>query len=108
MIASRCGHVSNRVTDFFFRERVERRSSLVEDQQLRLAQKRPRDGEPLLLAAGNFDAAFADHGIEAAVGARQQAFDGGLAEDIHAFRVGGVGTDEKQVLANGPENNWAS
>ncbi len=44
--------------------------------------------------------ALADHRVEAAVGARQQAVAGGLLQHLQALGVGGVGLHEQQVLAD--------
>ena len=41
----------DRPADFFFRQRIKRRSRLVEHQQLRMPQQRASDRKPLLLAA---------------------------------------------------------
>src|SRR4051812_11743197 len=44
--------VGQRAEDCLLRERVERRGGLVEDQDRRVLQERPRDADPLPLAAG--------------------------------------------------------
>ena len=44
---------------------IDARERVVEDQNLRLAQNRAREGRPLLLPAGKRDAALADHRVEA-------------------------------------------
>src|SRR5258706_14732152 len=62
-------HFTNRPANFFFGERIERRSCLVEHQQLRMSQQGPRNRKALLLSAGYFDAAFADQSIQSAIGA---------------------------------------
>ena len=46
--------------------RIERRGRLVEDQDRRVLQDHPGDGDALALAAGELDAAFADMGVVAA------------------------------------------
>ncbi len=86
--------------DLLLGQRVERRGRLVEDEQVRPAQQRPGDRQPLLLAARDLDAALADHRVEPAVGARQQAVAGRLLQHLEALRVGGVRVDEQQVLAD--------
>ena len=98
---ARARDFANRLADFFFSERIERRSRFVENHQLRPPQQGTRDGEPLLLAARNFDAAFADHGVESFIGAGEKAADRGLAKDVHAVFIGGARIDEEQVLADG-------
>ena len=44
---------------------VEGREAVIEQVDFRLANERPCDGEPLLLAAGYVSAALRDNGIEA-------------------------------------------
>ena len=48
--------------DRFFRARVERRGGFVEDQDARILEQRARNRHALLLAAGELEAALADHG----------------------------------------------
>ena len=84
----------------FLGQRVERRGGLVEHQQVRTPQQRARDREPLFLAARHLDAAFADHRVESAVGARQQAVTGRLAQHVQALVVGRRRIHEQQVLAD--------
>src|SRR5439155_19957516 len=45
--------------------RVEARGSLVEDQDPRVREDRPRDRHPLALAARQLDASLSDHGVVA-------------------------------------------
>ena len=54
-----------RVLDFLLGVAVERRGRLVEHQDRRRFQDRARDGDALLLAAGQFQAALADFGLVA-------------------------------------------
>src|SRR5205085_2068991 len=51
--------------DFALGLGVERRGGLVEDQDPRRLQDHPGNGDPLLLAAGKLEAAFADHRLVA-------------------------------------------
>src|SRR6185369_10506398 len=88
------------VGDLLLGQRVERRGRLVEDQQARPAQQGAGDRESLFLAAGDLDAALADHRVEAAVGARQQAVAGGLLEHLQALGVARSRIDEEEVLAD--------
>src|SRR6185437_12169180 len=46
--------------------RIERRGRLVEDEDRRILEDDPRDGDALALAAGQLDAALADMRVEAA------------------------------------------
>ena len=64
--------VAHRAADLFLGERVERRRRFVEHEEVRMAEERARDREALLLAAGDLHAAFADHRVEALVGALEQ------------------------------------
>src|SRR5262245_49100069 len=92
--------VPDRAGDLLLGEGVQGGGRLVEDQQVRAAQQRTRDREPLLLPPGDLHAALADEGVEPLVGARQQAVAGRLPEDLQAFGVRGVGPHEQQVLAD--------
>ena len=94
--------VANRLADLLLGDRVERRSRLVEDQQVRPPQQRAGDREALTLAAGHLHPAFADHRVEAPVRARQQAVARRLRQRGQALRVGGLRPDEAQVLADRP------
>ena len=94
------GDVADGLDDALLGERVERRGRFVEDQQVRAPQQRAGNRQPLLLAAGDLDAAFADHRVEAAVGARQQAVARRLAQPVEALVVGRRRVDEQQVLAD--------
>ena len=69
-------------------------------EQLRPAQQRAGDGEPLLLAARHLDAALADDGVESLLRARQQTVAGRLVQHLEALRVGGGGTHEQQIFAD--------
>ncbi len=81
-------HVPDRFHDPFFGERIERRGRFVEDQQVRMPEQRTRDREPLLLAAGHLDAAFADDRIESLRCACQQAVTRRLPQHVEALVVG--------------------
>src|ERR1035441_1285367 len=59
-----------------------------------------RDRQALLLAAGDLDAALADHRVQAAAGALQEALHGGLLQHFQALSVRGLGAHEAQVLAD--------
>ena len=58
--------VDERLLDRRLDLRIERRGGLVEDQDRRVLQDHPGDGDPLALAAGELDAALADVGVVAA------------------------------------------
>ena len=91
-----------RVEDQRLRRRIQSRRRLVEDQDRGVADDRPRDGDSLLLAAGQRDASLADHRVVAFrqltnehVGIRQL----GSANDLTARRLGSAVGD---VLPHGP------
>src|SRR6476660_8942818 len=69
---------------------------------MRLAQKRPRNREPLLLTAGNFDAALANHGIESLIGASEQRIRCSLVQDVETLDISSVRTNEQKIFANRP------
>ena len=93
--------VADRLDDPLFGERVERRGRLVEHQQVRTAQQRARDRQPLLLAARHLHAAFADHRVEARVGARASRLShAALLQHVEALGVGRRRVHEQQVLAD--------
>ena len=101
MASPRGRDVADRVDDPFLGQGIERRRRLVEDEQVRPPQQGASDGQPLLLAARYFHAAFADQRVEAAVGAGQQAVARRLAQHVQALGVGRRRVDEQQVFANG-------
>src|SRR5205085_10808695 len=74
---------------------------LVEHEQLRISQKRTRDGQPLLLAARHLHAALANDGVEPTIGPRQQAASGRTLQHAHALLVRRVGAHEEKILADG-------
>jgi hypothetical protein len=57
-------NLAHGIRDLLLGQRIERRGGLVEDQQARLAHQRPRDRQPLLLAARQLHAALADHRVQ--------------------------------------------
>jgi hypothetical protein len=77
---------------------VQRAGRLVEQQDRRVAQDRPGEGDPLALSAGQLHAALADHGVEAVrqrVGELRDVRRLGRAADLG---VGGVRPGERDVL----------
>ena len=73
---------------------------LVEHQDGRVAQYCPRDGETLLLTAGEPVSAFADEGVVAVVECGDEIVDLRDLCGVLDFGVGGLGFGEAQVLAN--------
>ena len=56
---------AERLANGFFGFTVQRRGRLVKQQDRRILEERARDGDALTLAAGEFDAAIANHGRQA-------------------------------------------
>src|SRR6267143_4624524 len=65
---------------------------------MRLAEQRPRDREPLLLATRNFYSTFADHRIEAFVRTRQESMSSSLVKDFEALLISCVRIDELEIF----------
>ena len=93
---------------------VEIARRFVEDQDLRRGEDRARDGEPLLLAAGQLHAAFADEGVIALgqlldefvrVGASRRVLDLGSRRVVTAIRdvVACRAVEEEHVLLHDRE-----
>ncbi len=79
---------------------VQRARGLVEDEDRRVAQDRPRDRQALLLAAGEAVAALADDGVEPVGQRADQRVDLRGARGILELLVGRVRAREAQVLAH--------
>ena len=79
---------------------VERARRLVEHEDRRVAQDRPRDRDPLLLAAGEAVAALADDGVVALGQRRDHVVDARRLGGGLDLLVGGVRLREAQVLAH--------
>src|ERR1700687_3466822 len=65
---------------------------------MRLFGERPRDREPLLLAARDFYSTLTDYRVESFVGPRQEGVSSSLVQDIKALRIGRVRIDELQIF----------
>src|SRR5207237_7211376 len=89
-----------RLLDEPLRLGVERARRLVEDEDRRVAQDRPRDRDPLLLAAGEAVAALADDGVVALGQRRDHLVDPGGPGRSLDLLVARVGLREAEVLAN--------
>ena len=97
--AGRVGeHAAQRLLDELLGVHVERRERVVEDEDARLGEHGPRQGEPLPLAAGQRHALLADAGVEAP---RQVEGEVGLRdrEGLADLGLGGLGAAEGEVLA---------
>src|SRR5262245_30365111 len=80
---------------------VEVAGGFVEDEDLRVGEDGAGDGEALLLAAGELDAAFADERV-VLLGKADDEFVGvGAAGSIFDFGVGGVVAAVGDVVADG-------
>jgi hypothetical protein len=80
---------------------VERTGGLVQDQDARVGEDGAGDGEPLTLAAGELDAAFADDGFVPVGEALGELVDAGDAAGFEELGFGGVWPGKQDVLANG-------
>jgi hypothetical protein len=99
-----------RILDNPLRLRVERAGGLVEEQNGRVGDDRARDGDALLLAAGEQEPALADgrvvalgersdEGVRVGLGAR--GVDGGEALVVALMFEGSAGESELDIGANG-------
>ena len=79
---------------------VEGAGGLVEDEHRRVAQQRPRDGEPLLLAAGEPVPAGADHGVVAVGEAGEHVVDPRGPAGVLDLGVGRARAGVPQVVAH--------
>ena len=66
-----CGELDQRLLDGALGLGVEGRGGFVEDEDRRVLDEHAGDGEALLLAAGELDAALADDGVEAVLACRR-------------------------------------
>ena len=80
-------HAVERVLDFLLGVGVERRGRLVEHQDRRVLQDGAGDGDALLLAAGEFQAALADHRSRSRAAARDEVVDLGDAAPLPRPRL---------------------
>src|ERR1700736_818484 len=80
---------------------VERAGGLVQDQDARVGEDGPGDREPLALAAGELDAAFADDGFVLVREALGELVDAGDAAGFKELGFGGIWPGKQDVLANG-------
>ena len=95
-----CGESVERLLDEPLGLRVERARRLVEDEDRRVAQDRPRDRHPLLLAAREAVAALADDGVVAVGQRRDHVVDARSGGRGFELLVGRVRLREAQVLAH--------
>lgn len=87
---------------------VERARGLVQNEDARVAQEHARDGDALLLTAGQPRAALA-HERVVAVGQRaDELVDVGLARRFLDFGLGGAGAAVGDVLPTVPPNKYTS
>ena len=91
----------NGVGDLLLGEGVEGRSSFVEQEEFGDAQQGPGYGNALFFTPREFEAAFADGGIQAIFGARQQGIAGGFGQCPLQVSFGSSGVHEEQVFPDG-------
>jgi hypothetical protein len=90
------------VADECLRSRtVEMGRRLVQDQDGRIGEQRPGDGEPLPLAARKAATVLADQRVEAVGKARDPRVERGPYEDGVELRLRGLGARDEQVRTDG-------
>ena len=95
------GDLADGGADLLLGDGVEGGGGLVEQKDPGLPEQGPRDGESLPLAAGQFEAAFPDQGVDALFGPLQKVLAGRLRQGRLQFVLCRVGFHEEQVLADG-------
>src|SRR3989442_938992 len=93
-------YLADRFRYFFFRQRIQRRRCLIKYQKIRPAQQRPRDGQALLLSAGNLHAALSYYCIESLVGASKQTLTRGFVQNRHTIFIACIRVHKEKILAN--------
>ena len=86
--------------DRLFRSMVDAREGVVQDQDRRTQDHRPREGDALALAARQGDAAFADDGVEAVLELLDLPFDLGPGGRPPHLLGGGIGDAVADVLGH--------
>src|SRR5262245_11527765 len=94
--------VRNRLLDLLFRLDVHRAGRLVEDQDARVMQDRPRDRDPLLLAAGELVALFANLRVVAVRPRHDEVVRAGGARGAHDLLAGRARLAVGNVLRHRP------
>ena len=95
------GDLVERVLDLFFGVAVERAGGFVEDENGRVLENGTGDRHSLLLAAGKFQPALADHGGVAVGQGGDETVDLGEFRGGLDFRVGGVRAAIANVVEDG-------
>ncbi|GMA90114.1 hypothetical protein GCM10025869_06430 [Homoserinibacter gongjuensis] len=90
----------DRLAQQLFVDPVERRRRLVEQQDGRSREQRPRDREPLPLTSREHDALLADRGIQSCRVAVEHLAEVHGAQHLDALRVGRLGRAEREVVAD--------
>ena len=90
-----------RELDFAFGDGIDAGSGFVEDDEGRVLQERPGDGDALLFALAEADAFFADISIELLGQGGDEIPGAGLPQGARDFVLGGVFPGEKQVVTHG-------
>src|SRR5882762_2446863 len=93
-------NVSNRLADFLFGQRIQRRRRFVENQKVRPAQERASNRKPLLLPTGDFYPALTNNGIQPLVRSRKKTLARRLFQHGHALLVRGTGIHEEEILSD--------
>ena len=87
--------------DSLFRDAVQRRGCLIKDQDRRILQEDTRDGNTLLLSAGEDDAAFSDKALVSVGHVQNVVMDFGKDRSLNDLTVGGGGPAVTDVLHDG-------
>ncbi len=93
--------VRQALLDHGLRFRIEARCGFIENQNARIGENRPRDGKPLPLAAGKLHAAFPDDRVVALLELFGELIDARDAAGFEHLALGGAGTREHHILADG-------
>src|SRR5215813_2973475 len=81
---------------------VQTRCSFIQNQDARIGEDRASDRDTLLLAAGEFDAAFSNHGVVFLLERFREFVHAGDAASSKNLRLGSLGSRECHVLSYGP------
>ena len=90
------------VLDLLLGNGIQGGGGLVKDQEGRILQKDPGNGDPLLLSSGELEAPVAHHGIQARGLGLYEIIDVGLAAGLDEVFLRGVRPGVEEVVPDGP------
>ena len=93
-------HLPDRLLDMGFGFNIHGAGAVIQDQVIRMDQKRPRGGQALLLAAGEIDPAFLHHRIVAFGKAGDEIMNTGSLSGSNHLRLARVGAAVPDVIPN--------